>query len=277
MWKNDTAMYIVADIGGTKMRIAGAATFDRFQDPVVLDTPQSYAEGLAVFTATATKIAQGNPVDKVVAGVPAVLFDKRRIVTAPHLPDWDGHNFADDIERELSTEAILENDTALVGLGEAAFGAGAGAPIVAYITVSTGVNGARFVDGVLDRSARGFEIGGQYLSMDPMLTLEDMVSGSAVHKHFGVHPRELGKDSPVWEELSRTFAFGLHTTVLHWSPDRVVLGGSMFNPIGIPVERVKFHLADIMRKFSEIPEIVHSSLGDLGGLYGGLAMIKQSA
>ena len=49
----------------------------------------------------------------------------------------------------------------------------------------------------------------------------------------------------------------------------------MFNEIGIPIERVHFHLSSIMRKFRELPEIVLSSLGDLGGIHGALARLKQ--
>jgi len=79
----------------------------------------------------------------------------------------------------------------------------------------------------------------------------------------------------VWEELAQLFAYGLHNTILHWSPDRVVLGGSMFNEVGISVERVRAHVAEIMRKFPEVPEIVHSQLGDIGGLWGGVARLKQ--
>ena len=79
----------------------------------------------------------------------------------------------------------------------------------------------------------------------------------------------------MWEELARHTAIGVHNSILHWSPDRVVLGGSMFNEIGIPVERVKFHLQGIMRAFRAIPEIVHSQLGDVGGLWGGMARLKQ--
>jgi hypothetical protein len=91
-----------------------------------------------------------------------------------------------------------------------------------------------------------------------------------------MHPRDLGKDSPVWEELSNILAFGLYNSLLHWSPDRVVLGGSMFNEIGISADRVKEHIDEINVKLPEIPDIVHSALGDFGGLYGGLALLKQS-
>ena len=269
-------MYIVSDTGATKMRIAGAHDFDKFDEPMIFVTPQSYDEALALFVETARSIAGNEPIEKVAIGVPAVLSsDKRSVIRLEHLPQWDGHLFADDLEKNLDAKVFLENDTALVGLGEAVFGAGKDASIVAYITVSTGVNGVRIVDGKIERAALGFEIGGQYLSHEgDLVTLEELISGSAVEKRYGVQPRELGADTPIWEELARIVAIGIHNTILHWSPETVVLGGSMFNEIGISIESVKNHLASIMKKIPQLPTIVHSSLHDEGGLYGGLARLK---
>jgi glucokinase len=49
------------------------------------------------------------------------------------------------------------------GLGEAVFGAGKGREIVVYMTISTGVGGARIVGGKIDASAMGFEPGHQII------------------------------------------------------------------------------------------------------------------
>jgi glucokinase len=269
-------MHILADIGGTKMRIARASESSKFDEPIILETPQSYDEALAFFVETAKSLAGASAIDTVVVGIPAVLSpDKRTILKSENLPQWSGHPLAEDIEKALSAKVLLENDAALVGLGEAVYGAGKGVPIVAYVTVSTGVNGARIVDGMIDRAALGFEIGGHYLSHErELVTFEELVSGSAVHEHYGVHPRDLGKDWEGWEDLARITAIGVHNTILHWSPERVILGGSMFNEVGIPVESVKKHAGEIMKKFPYIPEIVHSTLHDEGGLYGGLARLR---
>ena len=271
-------MYIVADIGGTKTRIAGSADRSVLGTPLIIDTPKLYDEALAAIVAAAQKIA-GGKVDSIAAGVKGVLSaDKRTLTTAPQniLIDWKGRPLAADLEAALKTSVLLENDTALVGLGEAVSGAGKGSTIVAYITVSTGVNGVRIVEGRIDRG--NVEIGGQYLQVgDRDRSLEDLVSGAAISEKYGVHPREIDTDSPVWEELAEITAFGVHNTILHWSPDKVVLGGSMFNDIGISVPRVQFHVQNIMRKFPKTPEIVHSALGDIGGLWGGLARLKQTA
>ena len=168
-----------------------------------------------------------------------------------------------------------ENDSAIVGLGEAVYGAGKGARIVEYITVSTGVGGARFVDGKLDVSAQGFEMGHQYLGMgENAPTLEKLISGTAITERFGKKPREIAKDDPVWEELAEILAYGVFNTIVTWSPHRIVIGGSMMNEIGIPVERVAFHLARINNIYPSVPEVVHASLGDNGGLWGALALLK---
>lgn len=257
-------MYVLVDIGGTKTRVAGAKGTDRFEEPVIFSTPQKYDDALEKIEGAARGISAD--IERIVVGKPGT----------ENLPAWAGKSFSHDLAARIGAPVHVENDTALVGLGESVYGAGRGAALLAYVTVSTGVNGVRIVDRNIDRSCEGFEIGGQYLSMgEEPQTLEDLVSGKAIAARFGVHsPKDLGRDHPVWEELARTVAFGVHNTILHWSPERLVLGGSMFNEIGISVSRVEAHVREIMRKFSTIPRIVHSELGDTGGLWGALAHLK---
>ncbi|MCR4325706.1 MAG: ROK family protein [Patescibacteria group bacterium] len=255
-------MYIVADIGATKTRIAASQDMEKFVDPIIFDTPEDCDRELELISKTAGDLSGG---------------DLRSIAMGKPLPLWRERDFRGELASIMQVPVVAENDTALVGLGEAHNGAGKGAGILAYITVSTGVGGVRLVGGRIDDSRYGFEIGGQYLSAEGSTSLEDMVSGRAIHKRFGMHPKELGKEHDIWEELAKTLAYGVHNTILHWSPERVVIGGSMMNEIGIPVDRVAYHVGTIMRKFSEVPDIVHSELGDLGGLWGGLARLRQES
>jgi len=269
-------MHILADIGGTNMRIAASRDLSLFGSPVIVPTPQKYDQALVLFVETARKLAAGEKISSVAAGVKGVLSpEKGKLMTAPQnmLRDWVDKPLGEDIGAALSAPVVLENDTALVGLGEALFGAGKGAGIMVYMTVSTGVNGVRIVEGEIDRGES--EIGGQYLQVgDALKSLEELISGAAIAEKYGVHPKEIDKDSPLWEELARLCAYGVHNAILHWSPGRVVLGGSMFNEIGIPVPRVHAHVAEILRKFPRVPEIVHSQLGDVGGLWGGMALLR---
>lgn len=45
--------------------------------------------------------------------------------------------------------------------------------------------------------------------------------------------------------------------------------------IGIPIERVRHHLKNILTIFPEHPKIEKATLGDVGGLWGALAYVKQ--
>jgi predicted NBD/HSP70 family sugar kinase len=273
-------MYIVADIGGTKTRIAKSKDLKSFEEPIIIDTLQDYEKGVEEVSNVITKVASNETIDAIAVAMAGVLsHDKRMVSGARHLPFWRSHDIVGELEKKFNTKVYMENDTAQVGLGEAVFGAGEGAEIVVYITVSTGVNGVRIVSGEIEPAVLGFEIGGQYLSMgDVPRSLEDLISGKAISEKYAVaSPKMIAIDSPVWEELAEYCAYGVHNTILHWSPSRVVLGGSMFNEIGIKVDRVQAHVQRLMKKFPEVPEIVHSRLGDLGGLWGGLRILQSRA
>jgi len=270
-------MFIVADVGGTKTRIAGSTDLESFSEPLIFETPKNYGDGVKKIVESAARIASGERVEKVCMGIPGVISDDYgSIVTAPNLKEWMHQRVANDLEKALGAKVHLENDTALCGLGEATKGAGVGARTLIYITVSTGVGGVRIVDGHINSPLHSAEIGYQYINIgDHLQRFSSLISGRAIEERFGKKPYEIPKDDPVWEELARYVAIGVHNSILFWTPDRVVLGGSMFNEIGISIERVQFHLKEIMKAFPTIPEIAHSKLGDLGGLWGGLARLKQ--
>ena len=274
-WYN-LSMKILIDIGGTNTRVAASSDGLSFSTPVIVETSRSYVNGVAGIASAAHTLAGGADIKAVAVGFKSVISSDGRVpLMAPQglLEDWKGKPLADDLEKALGGRTTIVNDTALVGLGEAVYGAGQGASIVAYITVSTGVNGVRITAGEIDRTAQGFETGKQYMSTaDSAKSLEDLISGAAIEKRFGKHPKEIAQDDPLWEELAGVLAYGVYTTMLYWSPNRIVIGGSMMNEIGISIDRVRAHVEKINKAYPTLPEIVHSSLGDLGGLWGGLAL-----
>ena len=270
-------MHILVDIGGTKTRVAASRDLESFDKPQIFSTQTKYEAGIVTIVESAKKLAKGEVIERISVGAPGVITPNHQsLLTSPNLPDWKGKAIGGDIESAVGAKVHVENDTALVGLGEALYGAGVGATTVMYLTVSTGVGSVRIVDGKIDAPYRSAEIGHMYFnSSGELQKFMSLVSGKTIQQRFGMAPKELGKDHAVWEELARIVAIGVHNSILHWTPDRVILGGSMFNEIGISVERVRAHLSEIMKAFPKIPEIVHSSLGDVGGLWGGMARLKQ--
>lgn len=279
-------MYILFDIGGTKMRVVAADREKFLGEPVVVSTPKDFGEGLETLKRIIDNLAlglaaQNRAVTAIVGGIAGPLNDERTmLVRSPNLSGWVNHDLKNTLHDAYKVPVNIENDAALVGLGEAHFGAGRGKSIVAYLTISTGVGGARIIDGKIDRASFGFEPGHQIIDPDNSLCptcegndLEAYVSGTAIEKRYGVKPHEIHDDA-VWDELAKFLAYGLNNTIVHWSPDVVVIGGSMMKEIGIPVPAVRKHLEEIMKIFPTMPLIEKAELGDFGGLYGSLAYAR---
>lgn len=270
-------MYILFDIGGTKMRVVSADRKKFLAEPVVVNTPKDFGEGIETLKNIIKNLTGDVPIEAIVGGVAGPLDQgKTMLVKSPNLSGWIGHDLKKALADAYNVPVSIENDAALVGLGEANYGAGRGNSVVVYLTISTGVGGVRIVNGNIDESAHGFEPGHQIIDPDNTLCpqcegndLEAYVSGTAAEKRFGKKPYEIHDDA-IWDELAKFLAYGLNNTIMHWSPDIIVLGGSMMKEVGIPVPAVKKHLAEIFKIFPQVPEIKKAELADFGGLYGAL-------
>jgi len=272
-------MIIVSDIGGSHMRIAVSDTPDSFEEPAVLDTPEDFDAAVAAFASAVTGLAHGRPITGGMVGLAGLLSpDRTVLLRSPHLRGWEGKNVTEAFSQAVGAPIRFENDVALGALGEAKHGAGAGVSLVAYLAAGTGINGARVIDGRLDRTAFGFEIGHQLLGSDANATeWESLVSGSGVAQRYGKPSSEI-TDTAIWNECADYFAYGLYNTILYWSPERVVLGGSLFlKPSPIPLERIKTTLRSIAFALPELPDIRLAALGDYSGLYGALDLAQTTA
>lgn len=271
-------MHLLIDAGGTESKIALSGAGHDFVGPVIIDTPKVFEEAIRAYKTIAKKLSGTVAIRAVAMGVAGHLDkEKRKLLDSPNLPDWNVRPLKEEMQKAIGATVCLENDTALAGLGESIYGAGKGRGIVAYVTVSTGVNGVRIVDGKIDRNAYGFEIGHQFAGSfgngDPRY-LEDCISGASIEKKFNKKPYDIA-DREFWGELARILAYGINNTILHWSPDVMVLGGSMIKDNGIRLEEVKEHLVKILKIFPEHPPISKCELGKLGGIYGAMFFLKQ--
>lgn len=284
-------MFLLFDIGGTRMRLAVSADGISFGEPQTVLTPQDFEKGMAAFAEAFSKLAGGGAIEAVAGGIAGVLdASHERLLASPNLPLWETRPLKEKIEGLLTTSSIfIENDAALVGLGEAVYGAGKGAKIVAFVTVSTGVGGARIVNGKIDTYTLGFEPGHQIIDADSTICpeckrtegeetfpgdLESHISGAALKRRFGRDPTEITNQA-VWDEVARLLAYGLNNTIVHWSPEVVILGGPLVLEDKISVEAVDSYLRKILRIYPNVPEVKKAQLEDKGGLYGALAYLNQ--
>lgn len=276
--------FLLFDIGGTKTRIAVSDESEAFAEPKITDTPNNFSEGIDLLVKLGRELAGERAISAVAGGVAGTLNAERTmLINSPNLPAWADHPLKAELEERIGAPVYLENDTALVGLGEATAGAGKGEEIVAYITVSTGVNGARIVRGQIDETHFGFEIGHQIIVVEDSggrvlhRHPEDLISGAALERRYGKWPSQI-KDPEVWEEAARYLAYVANNAIVHWSPDIVVIGGSVVTGgFGISIKRVREELRQILKVFPDLPRVEPASLKDVGGLYGALNFLKYKS
>lgn len=277
--------YVLFDIGGTNTRVAVTEDLREFGEVMKFKTPKTAKEGVEEIVKSVKKLTT-NDIRGIAGGIRGVQNeDKTGIVRDPAgiLSGWEEEDFADDLAKKLKTTVCLENDAVTVGLGEAVYGSGEGHDIVVYLTVSTGVGGAKIENGLVDDYSYGFEPGHQILDIDKTVlgddiepTLENLVSGTAIERRMGVKPFDIPQSDAIWSQLAEYLADGLRNTILYWSPDIIVLGGSMI--VGDP----RILLDDIIKYTNNIlgdvvpcPLLVDAKLGDNGGLYGAMALLQQ--
>lgn len=273
--------YILFDIGGTNTRVAVSDDLKRYSEAVSFKTPKKFGEGIEAIVEAVHKLTD-KPVQGMAGGIRGTLNgDKTELAYDSVLTSWIDEPLVETLQKKLKTTVHLENDAAIAGLGEAHFGAGKGYEIVAYHTVSTGVGGAKIENGRIDSYHVGFEPGHQILDIDRTIlgeevipTLENLVSGSALEERMGVKAYEIPQSDIIWGQLASYLAHGLRNTVLYWSPDVIVLGGSMItgNP-RILLDDIRMHANEVMGEELSCPLIVDAALGDLGGIYGGMAIL----
>lgn len=284
-------MYILLDIGGTKTRIARSDNLVEFGTPSILETPQNFDDGITLIRDEVKRIVGGDTLEAVAVGIAASPNREKTEILGggPNITDWLGKPLKERLEGALDAPVSIENDTVMGGLAQIVYGPAKGKEIVVYMTVSTGVGGCRFVGGKPDPSAMGFEPGWQIIAapqLNPQADetwcngycssgyLMSHIGGVCVEKAEGKKPYEITDDA-FWDNKAKLLAAGLHNVCTMWSPDMIVIGGSMMNEIGIPIDKTKEYLSATLKDvFQTIPEIVHAEFGDEMGIHGAMAYLQ---
>jgi len=259
---------LVFDIGGSHLRVA-LADGGALGASEKIATPQNPAQGVEAIRAFLEK--RGTSAEGAVGGIAGVVRDGV-VVRTGYLPEWDGFNLSAALKETCGISyARIFNDAEIAGVGEAVLGAGKGHHIVAYVTVGTGIGGALIVGGRPAPHAVGYEPGQQVIDYERMRTLEDVAGGASLTEEFGHPPEEL--EHAVVEGRIRALAIGLYNVLRLWSPDVLILGGSLMNDTtGYPLDAVAREIASLSVPLPVLPPIARSALGDDAGLRGALVL-----
>ncbi|MCB9805774.1 ROK family protein [Candidatus Nomurabacteria bacterium] len=266
-------MYILFDIGGTKMRFARSADLRSFSKTIIKPTPNTYAPTIVEIKLILDELREGNKITAMVGGIAGVLSeDDNTLFASPNLAEFVKKPIVKDLERISGAKVKLFNDAELAGLGEATFGAGYDYDIVAYLTISTGIGGALIINKQIAKNKFGFEPGHQILNYKTGDTFEDLLGGNSLQEKYNLHPKQLPKDL-YNGELANIATVGVHNVIQMWSPDVVVMGGSQMNDLS--VDLIKENLDILNRMFPDTPDITLAKLGSENGLYGAMSIAKM--
>lgn len=266
-------MLVVFDVGATKTRMA--LTDGRELNEVVRYDTDRGAAGFEALTEQLRQLMKGQSVQAVVGALPGQVDPTTGLITrVTNMPAWNGIQVTRRLERALGCPVHLENDVVLVGLGEATAVQAKG--VMAYYTISSGVNAVRLVDGQVDHSIRWFDLGQQLISDGDgkVVTLESLAGGAAFERRRGQSP-SMVRDGRVWRAEEHYLARALYNTVLYWTPELVVLGGSMVRDIDLTA--VGEELGQLEPALLSLPMLEKARLGDIGGLMGAMAWFWQLA
>ena len=242
----------------------------------------------------------GGPVDYV-----------RQRVTSVHAAGWQGFELGKWFEQTLGIPCRLDNDANAGALGEYHYGAGRGAQLMVYITISTGVGSGIVYDGKLLRGKDHMagELGhipvsdsGALCSCGAHGCLETFCSGVAIENRMREYAErrpehvarilELspGNDitaeavmraaaegdaaaSHIVRETTRWLARGLLMIIRILNPDVIVLGGGVAQSGTLLLENLRGFLEEFASPtITYSTEIVTAGLGNYSPLYGAAAM-----
>lgn len=297
-------MIAAIDIGGTKIAVGivdnNGHVLSQLSTPT--DAAQGYANALdrtvdllrkvehdANTTITGIGIGSTGPVYPLTGEFGDMDF----------LPGWQGKNIVTDLQQVFHIQAALENDADASALGEAAWGAGKHKSRLIYITVGTGIGGGILLDGHLYRGADHShpELGhhvidatsGPECSCGFRGCWEAVAAGPAMPAWMQAntpanYPNREGLTAKQICDLAREgdplarqcidrearyLGLGLANLINCFTPDAIVLGGSVMNSADLFLDGIHKTIHQGCRYVPyQKTKILRASLGENANLIG---------
>lgn len=304
-----TRNYIVADVGGTHIRVACFPVHS--QKPSKLKRINTVGPGSPhdrLLHLIATVAPRDEEIVAICVAAPGPLDPFLGMVyEAPNIPSWINLPLRKIIEDQFHVPVAIGNDANLAALGEWRFGAGVGHRNLVYITVSTGIGGGVIINDQLLLGMRGLaaELGHITVIPDGPLCgcgqrghLEAVAAGPAIAAWVeqelsqGI-PSSLAKGKPITakdvsiaanqgDELAKAAlarsAMYIGTAIasyLHiFNPSLVIIGGgvSQSGDDFLKPLRTAMNEHAMSKKYLDGLILTTSALGDDVGLMGALAL-----
>jgi fructokinase len=211
-------------------------------------------------------------------------------------PGWRHTAVAGLLRERLGVPVVFDLDVTAAAVGEQRWGAGRGAPSLAYLTAGTGIGAGLLLDGRPRHGLLHPEVGHLRIPHDrerdpypgacPLHgdCWEGLACGPALQARWGISPAELPDDHPAWALEAEYLALGILSIVTVFSPHRIILGGGIMDRSDL-MARVRGCLRELLGGYLESPllaerideYVVAPDLGDDAGVLGAIAMAQEMA
>lgn len=183
---------------------------------------------------------------------------------------WEGTPLAARLSQALDVPVSIDTDVNAAALAEQRLGAGRGADPCVYITVGTGLGVGVNIGGAPLHGLMHPELGhlpapawDEFEGVCPFhgRCLEGVASAPALLARSGLPPDRIGVADPLWELEARYLAHLVAVCVLAYSPQRIVLGGGVFERAGL-LERVRPHVLKELAGYLPRAELSEAGVTD---------------
>ena len=295
------------DLGGTNIRVAKVDVLGKVSQPIFVEIDKSYVDSpnFAQIISIVDEIISSNqehPPLGIGFGVTGPINVKTGIIDNPFtLPAFFQGNIKKTLEDRFNLKVAVENDANAACIGEAIFGAGEGADIVACLILGTGVGVGVINNGVVYRGANGAHPEAGHVHVDatgPLCycgrngCLEALVSGTAL-KNIGVERGVLtagqnakdlvrlaetgNKDAvQIMQEAQQALGLGVVNLIYTYGPEKIIITGGALSRTDSLLIKLQA-IADEACTYTKLrSEIKFGSLGDWAGTIGAATRIIRS-
>jgi len=291
------------DIGGTKIAVgivdADGRVLARRECPTNGDAEYSHALSNIQEMLHATARQANSQISGIGIGSTGPVFPLTgEIGDVNFFTTWNGENPVKDLARLFQVNVAIENDADAAALGEASWGAGKNKKRLIYVTVGTGIGTGFIVDGQLYRGVDyshpeighhvidangplcscGFHGCWESLAAGPAMTAWMEKAAPADYPHRDdLSAKRICELAVAGDQLAiravnrETFylGLGLANLVTLFTPDAIVLGGSVMNSANLFLDGARKIIRESCRFVPyEKTELTLASLGADANLIG---------
>ncbi len=305
--------YIVADVGGTQIRVAlfskGNLNPLQVRKIRTRDKDQTPLERLIGLIKEVW--ADTDKVRAICVAVPGFIdAENGIIIDANNIPGWVNYPIRQLLAEHFSIPILIGNDANLAALGEWRYGAGQGHHHLLYLTISTGVGGGVIMNDHMLVGARGLaaEFGhitvipeGPSCSCGQRGHLEAVASGTAIARWVqekialgfpsslkeksGISAKDVAEAARQGDELAMramrragTYLGYAIADFLHLlNPSIVILGGGVATAGPLLIDPLRAAILERIMDRAYLKDLIitNAQLGDNAGLVGALALAES--